>query len=321
MTQPPRLLDQIDHHILRLGYSPRTSDVYRTWAVRYIRFHGLRHPMQLGEDDVTAFLTHLAVERKVAASTQNQALAAIRFLYREVLRRPLEELSDVKTAKRIRHVPTVLSRPEVRSLLDRVRPDHQLRARLLYGAGLRLRECCTLRIQDVDLERGQLIIRRGKGKKDRVAILPASLRHAVEEQISAAYKRHKQDLKDGNGWVALPHAFALKSPNAGQSWPWQWLFPAKRQYLCPVTQQRRRHHQHETTLQRAVSRAAQAAGIPKRVSCHTLRHSFATHLLESGTDIRTLQELLGHADLRTTMIYTHVLQQGPLGVRSPLDAL
>ena len=321
MHQKTKLLDQIDHRVIRLGYSERTAESYRSWARRFIQFHGLRHPRDMSGTEVSTFLSHIAVERNVSSSTQNQALAALRFLYREVLLMPLTELDEISGAKKAKRLPTVLSRYEVRSLLDRVERRHQLRARLLYGAGLRLRECCRLRIQDIDLTRGQVIVRQGKGKKDRAAILPHALRDAVADQIASTHAQHRQDLQAGAGWVALPAAFAKKSPNAGRAWPWQWLFPSSRQYRCTQTGQTRRHFQHETTLQRAVSRAATIAGIPKRVSCHTLRHSFATHLLESGTDIRTLQELLGHADLRTTMVYTHVLQRGHLGVRSPLDAL
>jgi integron integrase len=287
-----------------------------------VRFSGLRHPADLGPEEVTAFLTHLAKARGVSSSTQNQALAALLFLYESVLGKPLErgQQSFVR-AKRPERQPVVLSAPEVARVLEGLEGVARLMAELLYGCGLRLLECARLRIKDVSFDRAELTVREGKGSKDRVTPLPRRVEPRLREHIARVEQQHARDLMQGGGWVEVPRSIALKAPNAGREWPWQWLFPATRQYRHTQTGQRRRHHFHETALQRAVKNAGREAGIGKRVTCHCLRHSFATHLLEMGYDIRTIQELLGHRSVATTMIYTHVLNRGGLGVRSPLDAL
>jgi integron integrase len=304
-----------------MHYSRRTERAYTAWIRRYILFHGKRHPATMGAAEAAAFLSHLATCGRVSASTQNQALAALLFLYRHVLGVDLPWLDDIVRAKRPQRLPVVLTRTEVARLLAELEGMPLLMAKLLYGAGLRLLECCRLRIQDVDFERRQIIVRGGKGAKDRATLLPRIAREALQRQIAQARDQHRDDLRRGAGWVELDAALSRKYPNAGRETGWQWVFPATRTYVDQETAQRRRHHLHETVLQRAVRAAAHRAGLTKRATCHTLRHSFATHLLEEGRDIRTVQELLGHRDLSTTMIYTHVLQSGPLGVSSPLDSL
>ena len=291
------------------------------WVRRFIRFHRMRHPAELGAPEVAAFLSHLASRDRVAASTQNQALAAILFLYTEVLGRSLEEITAFVRAKRPVTLPVVLSQREVARLLDQMRGVFRLMAELLYGSGLRLLECCELRIKDVSLDRGEITVRRGKGGKDRITTLPQRIQPALRAHLAAVRRQHEQDLRRGAGWVALPEGLASKLPSAGREWPWHWVFPATREYRDAASGQRRRHHLHETALQKAVRAAALAAGMERRVTCHSLRHSFATHLLEMGYDIRTIQELLGHRSVETTMIHTHVLNRGGRGVRSPLDAL
>jgi len=291
------------------------------WIKRYIFFHGKRHPMEMGAAEVAQFLTSLAVEDKVAASTQNQALSALLFLYREVLGVELPWLDDVVRAKRPQYLPVVLTRAEVRAVLGRLDGVPRLMAILLYGAGLRLLECCRLRVKDVDFAANQLVVRDGKGQKDRVTMLPAAVKAALAAHIERVRQQHQADLRQGAGWVELPGALARKYQNAGREWGWQWFFPATRIYVDRVSGQRRRHHLHESVLQRAVKDAVRAAGITKQATCHTFRHSFATHLLEESHDIRTVQELLGHRDVSTTMIYTHVLNRGPAGVRSPADRM
>ena len=304
--------------VLRL--SPRTIEAYERWVVVYVRYHGGKtHPAHLGHEHVRAFLTYLARERQVAASTQNQALAAINFLYREVLEQPLPSVAGIASAKRPHRLPNVLSREEVAALLDEMEGATQLMAMLLYGSGLRLMECCRLRLKDVDLIRGEIVVRDGKGARDRVTMLPASLRERVEQQISAVRRLNALRVARGGGFVPLPGAMARKLPQAARSWSWCWLFPSRREHCDSEGHLRYTHHVHETVLQKAVPEAARRAGIVKRVTCHTLRHSFATHVLESGYDIRTVQQLLGHRDVSTTMLYTHVLNKGGLGVRSPLD--
>jgi integron integrase len=316
-----RLSDRI-RHALRLRHrSPRTEEVYLHWIRRYWIFCNRRDPALCGAAEVQAFLTQLAVDHHVAAATQNQALAALLFLYRHVLEQDLPWLEAIVRASRPPRLPTVLSREEVRSLLNHMHGTPRLMATLLYGAGLRLLECCHLRIKDVDFDRRQLTIHSGKGDKDRPAILPLSAAPALRQQLDFVRLQHQRDLAVGSGYVELPHALDRKYPNAPRDLAWQWLFPATRHYVHPETGQRRRHHLHETVLQEAMRIAVRAAGINRRATCHTLRHSFATHLLEDGSDIRTVQELLGHVDVRTTMIYTHVLNRGPAGVRSPMDRL
>ncbi len=271
--------------------------------------------------EVGQFLTHLAVERDVAASTQNQALSALLFLYKAVLDRPLESVDDLVRAKRPERLPVVFTRDEVRAVLARLRGDKWLMASLLYGAGLRLMECLRLRVKDVDFGQNHLLIRDGKGQKDRSTVLPATLVEPLKVQVGRVAEIHRQDLREGFGRVHLPHALERKYPDADRHPGWQYLFPAPKRSIDPRSRLERRHHEGEANLQRAVKAAVRTSGTAKPGSCHTFRHSFATHLLEDGHDIRTVQELLGHADVRTTMIYTHVLQSGPLGVRSPIDRL
>ena len=300
-------------------YSPRTEETYVGWIRRYIHFHDRRHPGDLGEREITGFLNALATERQVSASTQNQALAALLFLYQTVLEREISWLDGIVHAKRPERLPVVLSRGEIAAVLAQMSGVERLCASLIYGAGLRLLEALQLRIKDVDFAGQQLMVRDGKGRKDRATLLPATLQPELRAHLERVHDQHASDLHGGAGFVQLPDALRAKYPSAPREWAWQWAFPATRQYVDPTTGERRRHHLHETVIQRAVRRAARTAGIPKPVSPHTLRHSFATHLLESGSDIRTIQQLLGHKDVSTTMIYTHVLRRGPFGVRSPLD--
>ncbi len=320
MAAPRTLLGALRDTLRAKHYSPRTQEAYEAWVRRYVRFHGRRHPRELDVLALRDFLTHLARDAKVSASTQNQALAAIRFLYAEVLETPLPAPTDHLVAKRPRRLPTVLGPEEVTRVLDAMRGVPRLMARLLYGSGLRLMECCTLRVKDVDLSRGEITVRGGKGDADRRTMLPESLTRDLARHLAEVRRQHEADCAGGAGHVALPDALRRKlGPDASRRWEWQWLFPATRHYVDPETRERRRHHLHESVLQSAVLHAAREAGLTQRVTCHTFRHSFATHLLESGYDIRTVQELLGHRDVSTTMLYTHVLNRGGLGVRSPLD--
>ena len=322
-TSPPkpRLLDRVRQALQARHGSRRTEKAYVAWIRRFIIFHGKRHPAEMGAAEITQFLTSLAVEGNVAASTQNQALSALLFLYRHVLEQELPWLDGVVRAKRAARLPVVLTREEVRAILRQLQGPPRLMAILLYGAGLRLLECAHLRVKDVDFAANQIVVRAGKGDRDRVTMLPGAVKADLARHLEFVKTQHETDLQRGAGWVELPWALARKYPNAGREWGWQWVFPATRIYVDRVTGQRRRHHLHESVLQRAVKDAVRAAGIPKRASCHTFRHSFATHLLEDGHDIRTVQELLGHRDVSTTMIYTHVLNRGPAGVRSPADRM
>jgi integron integrase len=317
--RPPRLLDQLRAAIRARHYSRRTEKAYTTWVRRFIVFHDKRHPRELGQPEVTAYLTYLATTRKVSASTQNQALSAILFLYREVLRQDLPWLDDVVRAKRSIRVPVVLTREEVAALLSHLTGTPHLVATLLYGGGLRLLEALQLRIKDLDFATGEITVRAGKGRKDRHTMLPQRARAPLHEHLQRVKRLHDADLAAGAGHVALPDSLQLKYPGASRDWGWQWVFPATRSYRDPETAQRRRHHLHETVIQQAVRDARLRAQLTKPATSHTLRHSFATHLLESGYDIRTIQELLGHTDVATTMIYTHVLNRGGRGVKSPLD--
>ncbi len=317
----PRLLDRVRAALRARHYSRRTEDTYIARIKRYIFFHDKRHPAEMGAPEVTRFLTSLAVDGHVAASTQNQALSALLFLYRDVLEVDLPWLDGVVRAKRPARLPIVLTRDEVRALLQRLDGVSRLMACLLYGAGLRVLECCRLRVQDIDFATNQIVVRGGKGDKDRVTMLPAIAKAGLTRHLEAVRAQHQDDLGAGAGWVELPTALLRKYPNAAREWVWQWVFPATRVYRDRLTGQRRRHHLDETVLQRAVKAAAHGAGIAKRASPHTLRHSFATHLLEDGHDIRTVQELLGHRDVNTTMIYTHVLNRGPAAVRSSADRM
>jgi integron integrase len=321
VNQPPRLLDQVSDELRRRNYSPRTEKTYIEWIRRYILFHKKRHPRDMGEPELNAFLSSLATRRRVSPSTQNQALSALLFLYRDVMKIEPPWLEGVTRPKQPRRLPVVLTREEVRAVLQQLKGTSRLMASLLYGSGIRLMECHRLRIKDLDLQRRHLTVRAGKGQKDRTTLLPASLVPGLETHLRKVYAQHATDLTRGAGWVELPGALDLKYPNAGSTWPWQWVFPATRMYINPTTGERRRHHRHETLLQRDVHIALRAAGITKHAGCHTFRHSFATHLLEDGYDIRTLQELLGHRDLNTTMIYTHVVDRGWAAVRSPMDKL
>jgi integron integrase len=302
-------------------YSRRTAKAYLGWIERFLRFNPRRDPRTLGEKEISQFLSYLANQRKVSASTQNQAASALLFLCRKVFRQEIERLSDVTRAKPAKRLPVVLTPGEVQAVLDQLDGTQHLMVQLLYGCGMRLMECLGLRIKDIDFDKRAITIRCGKGNKDRVTVLPDKAILPLRRHLLKVKAQHEQDLRDGAGWVELPTALRRKYPRAGQEWRWQWIFPASRQYRDRETDQRRRHHYHESGLQRTVKQAAWKAGITKRVSCHIFRHSFATHMLEDGTDIRTLQELLGHSSVTTTQIYTHVLNRGASGVRSPLDRL
>jgi integron integrase len=317
----PRLLDRVRLALRARHGSRRTEKTYVAWIRRYILFHGKRHPAEMGAAEITQFLSSLAVDRNVAASTQNQALSALLFLYRNVLEQELPWLDGVVRAKRAARLPVVLNREEVRAVLHDLHGPPRLMAILLYGAGLRLLECARLRVKDVDFAANQLLVRGCKGDRDRVTMLPGAVKADLARHLERVRSQHERDVQHGAGWVELPWALARKYPNAGREWAWQWVFPATRVYVDRLTGQRRRHHLHETVLQRAVKEAVRRVGITKPATCHTFRHSFATHLLEDGHDIRTVQELLGHRDVSTTMIYTHVLNRGPAGVRSPADRM
>jgi integron integrase len=315
----PRLLDEVRGRLRRLGMSLRTEEAYVGWIRRFIVANGKRHPRGLGAREVEAFLTHLATHGKVAASTQNQALSALLFLYREVLQQNLPWLENIRRAKRPQRLPVVLSRDEVARLLSEMSGVTWLMASLLYGSGMRLMECVRLRVQDVDFARREITVRQGKGGKDRRTMLPAMSVEALQGQLAEARRVHERDSAAGFGEVWLPNALARKYPHAAREWGWQYVFPASARSVDPRSGEVHRHHLDETVLQRAVKRAARISGIAKPATCHTLRHSFATHLLEAGHDIRTIQELLGHKDVATTQIYTHVLNRGGHGVLSPLD--
>ncbi|AZZ46647.1 integron integrase [Pseudomonadaceae bacterium SI-3] len=321
MDGRPRLLDQVRDQIRLKHYSIRTERVYCEWVKRYIRFHKYRHPLEMGAAEVEAFLSDLAVRRDVSASTQNQALAALLFLYKQVLKQELPWLGEVVRAKKPARLPVVLSIDEVQRILSQLDGDVGLIARLLYGGGLRLMEGVRLRVKDVDFSRNEIIIRDGKGQKDRVTVMPASLVLPLKQHITLVRAIHQSEVVAGRGDVYLPDALARKYPNAPWEWAWQYVFPAAGLSVGPRSGSVRRHHLDEKRVQRAFKRAVAQSGIAKLATPHTLRHSFATHLLESGQDIRTVQELLGHADVKTTMIYTHVLNRGGLAVLSPLDRL
>jgi len=321
MDGKPRLLDLVRDQIRLKHYSIRTERVYCEWIKRYVRFHNYRHPSEMGAAEVEAFLSDLAVRRDVSASTQNQALAALLFLYKQVLKHDLPWLGEVVRAKKPSRLPVVLSIHEVQQVLGQLEGEVGLVTRLLYGAGLRLMEALRLRVKDVDFSRNELLIRDGKGQKDRVTVLPVSVIEALRRHLARVRVLHQQALAGGGGDVYLPDALARKYPKAPWEWGWQYVFPAAGLSVDPRSGAVRRHHLDEKRVQRAFKRAVNTAGIAKLATPHTLRHSFATHLLESGQDIRTVQELLGHADVKTTMIYTHVLNRGGLAVLSPLDRL
>ena len=329
---PPRLASTPAHPATKLlaelrrtlharHYSARTEEAYVHWVRRFLRYHRRRHPAALGQTEVGRFLSALAEEHRVSASTQNQAASALLFLYRHVLRRDIRRWAGVVRAKEPKRIPVVLTPDEVRAVLRALRGVPRVISLLLYGSGLRLLECLALRVKDLDFERGEIRLRRGKGDRDRVTILPAAARPLLERHLARVRERHREDVRAGAGHVKLPDALDRKMPGATREWLWQYVFPAGRVGTDPVSGRRGRAHLHQSGVQRAVRAAALTADITKRVTCHTFRHSFATHLLENGYDIRTVQELLGHRDIRTTMIYTHVLNRGALGVQSPADRL
>lgn len=319
-TRPPGLIQRYREELQARHDARRTVTTYEQWVRRFLRFHGLRHPREMGSTEVNSFLTHLAVERRVSPSTQNQALAALLFLYRNLLERDLELASVVRARSRQR-LPVVLTTEEVRAVLQRLDGIDNLVAGLLYGSGLRLMEAVRLRVQDLDFSRRELTVRDGKGGKDRRTLLPDRMVEQLRSHLQTVRALHRKDLTDGWGRVELPHALARKYPNAPVEWGWQWVFPQHNRWRDRTTGAEGRHHIDPSLIQKAVRKAVLAAGISKPATCHTLRHSFATHLLERGQDIRTIQELLGHSDLKTTMIYTHVLNRGPMGVASPADLL
>jgi integron integrase len=320
-TRPPGLIQRYREELQARHYARRTVDTYEQWLRRYLRFHQLRHPREMGSAEVNAFLTHLAVEGQVSASTQNQALAALLFLYRTVLGGDVGNMEGVIRARKRQRLPVVLTVGEVRAVLLHLDGAEALVAQLLYGGGLRLMEALRLRIKDGDLEQRCITVRCGKGDKDRRTVLPSSLVDPLKRHKKEVQHQHQTDLSAGWGAVELPHALERKYRNAAREWGWQWLFPQGRRWRDPRQNIEGRHHLDPSLVQRAVRSAVQAAGISKPATCHTFRHSFATHLLEQGADIRTIQELLGHSDVKTTMVYTHVLNRGPSGVRSPADLL
>jgi integron integrase len=317
----PRLLDRVRREIRVRHYSIRTESSYVDWILRFIIFNDKRHPSEMGASEVTAFLTHLAVDRSVAPSTQAQAKSAILFLYRVVLNTALPWLDEVVSASNPRRLPVVLTVPEVRSVLEQMNGSVGLVCALLYGTGMRLIEGLRLRVKDVEFTRREILVRDGKGGKDRVTVLPENLIAPLQEQIAKARALHQRDLSEGFGAVWLPGALDAKYPGAPKQWGWQWVFPSVTRSADPRTGKVHRHHLNEASVQKAMSLAAKRAGIVKPCSPHILRHSFATHLLQSGYDIRTVQELLGHSDVSTTMIYTHVLNRGGRGIRSPFDQI
>lgn len=319
-SKKPKLLDDVRNCIRKKHYSIRTEEAYINWIKRYIIFHGKRHPIEMGEKEINQFLTYLAVQKEVAASTQNQALCSIIFLYKEVLNKKINEL-EIEWSKKPKRLPVVFTKEEIKNVLNNLRGTDWLIGSLLYGAGLRLIECLSLRVQDIEFTKNQIIVRNGKGEKDRVTMLPAIVKEALKVRLEDVKELHLKDLSKGYGSVNLPYALERKYSNASKEWGWQYIFPSDKLSKDPRSGILRRHHINESNIQKAVRAAIKKAGIIKNGGCHTLRHSFATHLLEGGTDIRSIQELLGHSSLETTMIYTHVINKGPFGVKSPADTL
>ncbi|HSE42537.1 MAG TPA: integron integrase [Acidobacteriota bacterium] len=316
-----KLIQQVRHTIRVRHYSLRTEESYVHWIQKFLQFHSFRNPLQLQEADLSKFLSYLAVHEKMAASTQNQATSALLFLYRQVLQQDLDWIHNIQRAKTNFRIPIVFSRQEVRNILKQLDGTLWIMASLLYGSGLRLMECLRLRLKDIDFDSKQIVVRDGKGARDRVTLLPESLIAPLKKHLQRVKSLHDMDLDEGFGKVHLPFALQRKYPNAHSEWSWQYVFPSSKRSIDPSTNQIRRHHVDESVLQRAIHKAIRLCGITKHGSCHTLRHSFATHLLESGCDIRTIQELLGHKDVSTTMIYTHVTQKGGSGIKSPFDAI
>ncbi|MEQ8289895.1 MAG: integron integrase [Gammaproteobacteria bacterium] len=320
-AKPPRLLDQVRNRIRYLHYSRRTEYSYIHWIKGFILYHDKQHPKSLGADDIVSYLNYLATDRQVSASTQNQAMNAIVFLYKKVLNIHLEEFKDLKYAKRPRRLPVVLTQSEVKRVLEYLNDPHWTMVALMYGSGLRFMECMRLRVKDIDFERRELFVRAGKGNKDRVTMLPDSAIPGLRNQFDKVIAYHEEDMQKGITHVSMPYALARKYPNAGKELKWQFIFASGKLSAEPETGKRGRHHMHERTVQKTIRGAIKKAGIIKHATCHTFRHSFATHLLENGYDIRTVQELMGHKNVNTTMIYTHVLNKGGHGVKSPLDTL
>jgi integron integrase len=321
VNKSPKLIDQVRHYLRVRHYAIKTEKTYVAWIKRYIYYHGKRHPKDMGVREIEAFLTHLAVNLNVAASTQNQAFNALLFLYKHILRREIKEPINAFRAKRPTLVPTVMTTDETGRLLSAMQGTQQLMAKLIYGSGLRLMECVRLRVKDLDFGLSHVVVRNGKGFKDRVTILPENLQTLMKTQLEYARRLHENDLNKGFGTVHLPYALARKYPNAQKEWIWKFVFPSRTLSIDPRSGKKQRHHLHESSVQKAVRKAAKTVGILKHVTCHTLRHSFATHLLQQGYDIRTIQDLLGHKDVSTTMIYTHVIKKGGMAVRSPVDSL
>ena len=319
--QQPKLLDRLREALRSRHYSRRTEQCYCHWVKRFIFFHHVRHPAEMAEPEINAFLTHLAIKERVSASTQNQALSALLFLYRRVLWREIGTLDGLIRARKPKRLPVVMTREEVKAVLCQLSGDKWLMASVMYGAGLRLLECLRLRVQDIDFAANQITVRDGKGSKDRVTMLPESVKDPLQNHLSRVREIHRRDLANGSGRVFMPYALDRKYPNAASEWGWQWVFPQENRWLNPQTGEQGRHHVDESIVQKAVKAAVRKAGIAKHATCHTFRHSFATHLLDAGYDIRTVQELLGHQDVKTTMIYTHVLNRGGKGIRSPVDGL
>ena len=318
-THGKKLMDQVSDALRTKHYSYRTEQTYKDWIKRYILFHGKRHPKDMGEAEIRAFIAHLAAERKVAVSTSNQALSAILFLYRTVLQMDVQLPPDLSKASRPKRLPTVLTHAEAMQIIGRMRGASRLMAKIMYGSGLRVMECMRLRVKDLDFDNRQIVVRGGKGDDDRLTILPESIIPELRQMLQDVKALHEKDLAEGYGETILPNALDVKYRAASQEWAWQFIFPASQRSRDPLTGVIRRHHLDETVPQKAIREAAKSAGIEKQVTPHTFRHSFATHLLQNGYDIRTVQELLGHKDVKTTMIYTHVLQRGGLAVKSPLD--
>ena len=319
--KPKKLLDQVRDALRMKHYSMRTEQSYVSWIKRYILFHRKKHPKDMGKLEIEAFLTYLAVDLKVSRSTQNQAFNALLFLYRDVLNKELGEGINAVRASTPRRLPAVMSPAEVAGVLGAMEGTHQLMGRVLYGSGLRLMELLRLRVKDISFTRGEIIVREGKGAKDRVTVLPESVKPDLKRHLERVKLAHSRDTERGYGRVSLPGGLARKYPTADTEWGWQYVFPSRNLAQDPISGELKRHHVHESSLQKAVKRAAAVVGIDKPIGCHTFRHSFATHLLENGYDIRTVQELLGHKDVSTTMIYTHVLNRGSRAVQSPLDSL